>query len=136
MVKSGRVPAFFVLLSVFFINHGCMDKRGSDQPELGQVQGTVTLDGKPFAGAVIVFTPELGRQSTGIIDENGKYELEYLHHSKGAKLGQHTIGFAAPPEESKGAPKIPKKYLFGTDTGLEANVKEGTNTFDFSLSTK
>ncbi|QDU05485.1 hypothetical protein V6x_52220 [Gimesia chilikensis] len=93
------------------------------------------MDGKPFVGAIIVFSPENGRQSAGTLDENGKYELEYMHHSKGAKLGSHTIGFGTPTGETLAVP-IPKKYLYGTETGLKAEVKPGNNSFDFSLKSK
>lgn len=134
MITAGKLPSLFVLFAIGFIILGCSNK-GSDQPDLGYVKGTVTLDGKPFVGAIIVFSPEKGRQSTGLTDENGKYELEYLHHSKGAMLGQHTIGFAAPTGETLAVP-IPAKYAYGTETGLQEEVKEGDNTFNFSLTSK
>jgi hypothetical protein len=134
MIKAGKSRSLCVLCAIAFISLGCSDK-GSDQPDLGNVQGTVSLDGKPFVGAIIVFTPEEGRQSTGLTDENGKYELEYLHHSKGAVLGRHTIGFAGPTDETLAVP-IPAKYAYGTETGIQEEVKAGDNTLDFSLTSK
>ncbi len=128
----------FVLFGISLIGLGC-GRQGSDQPDLGYVQGTVTLDGKPLVGVIVVFTPEKGRQSTGLTDVDGKYNLMYMYHSKGAKLGKHTIGFAsaeAAEGDSPQAAAIPAKYAYGTDTGLKEEVKEGNNTFNFALTSK
>ena len=40
-------------------------------PDLGDVSGTVTLDGRPFAKAHVAFEPGMGRQSIGITDGEG-----------------------------------------------------------------
>ena len=127
-----------VLFGISLIGLGC-GSQGSDQPDLGDVQGTVTLDGEPLVGVIVVFTPEKGRQSTGLTDVNGKYELHYMHHSKGAKLGNHTVGFASAEAEEGDFPQvasIPAKYAYGTDRGLKEEVKEGNNTFDFALTSE
>ncbi len=42
---------------------------GGDMPELGDVSGKVTLDGKPLVGINILFTPEKGRPAGGVTDE-------------------------------------------------------------------
>lgn len=58
----------------------------SDLPELGRVQGTVTLDGKPLSGAAVGFYPlSGGRQALSIIDEDGKYELTFVDGVDGAQ---------------------------------------------------
>ena len=63
-----------------------------DRPPLGGVHGTVTLDGKPLAGAIVTFEPvEPGRISMGMTDDNGKYELIYIRDEKGAKAGAHRV---------------------------------------------
>ena len=52
--------AVILLLSIA----GCS---GGDQPRLGAVHGTVTLDDAPLAGAMVVFTPaDGGRQSFAV----------------------------------------------------------------------
>ena len=63
----------------------------SDQPELGQVTGTVTVDGTGTGGLRVVFQPESGRRSIGITDENGNYSLDYTKGTKGAKIGLHQV---------------------------------------------
>lgn len=112
---------------VVFIFAGCSS---SDQPELGDVSGTVTIDGKPLAGAIIVFKPDVGRAATGITDPEGKYDdLEYLYGVYGAKVGPNTVSFEY--EIGSSGPPIPSKYTGNSE--LKVDVKAGANTFDFSL---
>lgn len=57
-------------------------------PELGDVYGKVTLDGKPVPNINILFTPESGRAAGGVTDEEGNYELKYLEGIPAAKWGR------------------------------------------------
>jgi len=128
-----------------------------DKPELGQVTGTITLDGEPLTGIAVVFFPESGRPARGKTDADGKYELTYIRQERGTKLGRNRVEIA-PDEEGedereaeeassgegesrsrvvakKGSkPKIPARY--NTKSELEAVVKAGENVFDFQLATK
>ena len=122
----------------------------SDQPALGQVTGTITLDGKPLSGTAVVFQPESGRPARGTTDAEGKYELTYIRQTKGAKVGVNRVEIApsedgeaeeseTPDDESSPAPKqakskkpkIPARYNVKSE--LKADVKAGKNTFDFNL---
>jgi hypothetical protein len=122
----------------------------SDQPELGQVTGTVTLDGKPLSGIAVVFQPDSGRPARGMTDAEGKYELTYIRQTKGTKVGPNRVEIAPSEdgaaeesenadEESKPAtkrskstkPTIPARYNVRSE--LKADVKAGKNTFDFQL---
>lgn len=119
-----------------------------DQPELGEVSGTVTLDGKPLSGIAVVFQPESGRPARGMTDAQGKYELTYIRQTKGTKVGPNRVEIApsedgevedseSSDEENASAPKrsnkpkIPARY--NTKSELKADVKAGKNTFDFKL---
>ncbi len=124
-----RHSASFALICAFLgvITGGC---RSGDQPELGDVSGTVTLDGKPLGGVIIVFKPDVGRSAAGITDAQGKYsDLEYLYGVPGAKIGPNTVTFEYEIDAS--GPPIPAKYT-GAD-GYKVDVKAGANTFDFPL---
>lgn len=138
-------------ISVFF-QPGC---GGSDQPELGQVTGTITLDGKPLSGIAVVFQPDSGRPARGMTDAEGKYELTYIRETKGTKVGPNRVEIAPSEDgeaeeeleiadenadaESKsatklsksGKPTIPARYNLRSE--LKADVKAGKNTFDFKL---
>lgn len=126
----------FALLNVFgavlfLMSSGCGG--ASDQPELGDVSGTVTIDGQPLAGCIIVFKPDIGRASTGLTDAEGKYsDLEYLYGVPGAKIGPQTVSFEY--EIGASGPPIPAKYASKSE--LKVDVKAGSNTFDFALESK
>lgn len=104
-----------------------------DRPELGEVSGTVTLDGTPLAGVIILFKPDEGRPATAMTDEEGYYELVYRHGVEGTKVGPNTISFEWPLEKA-GRP-IPAKYSAGKSE-LKKTVEPGGNTFDFQLTSK
>lgn len=126
---------------------------GDDRPELGQVTGTITMDGKPLAGTVVVFSPDNGRPARGKTDAEGKYELTYIGQTRGAKIGHHRVEIAPNEEgedeseieaatagESTTTPTTPVKprknsvpARYNVNSVLEADVKAGENQFDFKL---
>jgi len=107
--------------------------------ELGQVAGTITLDGQPLAKAKIEFQPqEIGSPSYGRTDENGHYELMFAVDTPGAMLGKHVVRISTFRQEpgSGGPPvtipeRVPPKY--NEKSELIREVKPGRNTFDFRL---
>ena len=123
-------------LLLAFMMPGC-SSTPSDQPDLGTVSGTVTLDGQPLSGANVVFKPETGRPSAGLTDEAGHYELIYVGETRGAMIGPHSISIttaqpASSEEESNLVEEtIPAQY--NTESTLTEEVKAGENVFDFQL---
>lgn len=110
-----------------------------DYPDMGEVTGTVTMDGKPLPDALVTFQPEGGRPSSGVTDEDGYYELIYSAQMKGAKSGDHMVSISTylPPGPgddgmfSEGSPEtVPVQY--NTKTVLTRKVT-GNMTFDFEL---
>jgi len=126
---------------------GCGGK--TDQPDLGQVTGTVTLDGEPVSGIAVVFSPVDGRPARGTTNPEGKYDLIYIRQTRGTKIGRNRVEIAPSeegddesadaegdestpkPKTKSGKPKIPARY--NTKSELEADVKPGENVFDFKL---
>ena len=102
---------------------------GADHPDLGTVTGTVTIDGKPMAGVNIAFMPEVGRPSTAVVDEQGRYELLYTEGLAGTKVGPNKVSFSWPTGVSGIA--IPARYAEKSE--LKAEIKPGSNTFDYDL---
>ena len=121
----------------------------SDQPELGQVTGTITLDGEPLSGVAVVFQPDSGRPARGRTDADGRYKLTYIRETLGTKVGRNRIEIA-PDEDAEesdtedvanpdaqqqpvksGKPAVPARY--NTSSELEADVKPGDNIFNFEL---
>ena len=107
----------------------------SDRPPLGNVSGTVTLDGAPLAGALVVFTPDgPGRSAIATTDTAGRYELSFLRDIAGANVGSHTVRITTATEDRGGKEILPDRYHVKTE--LTATVEAGTNTLDFALETK
>jgi hypothetical protein len=107
----------------------------SDRPDLGTVEGTVTLNGKPLAGALVVFTPSgPGRSASDLTDAAGRYELTYLRDIAGATLGPHVVIITTATEERSGREILPPRYHEKTE--LSATVAPGSNTIDFPLESK
>jgi len=128
---------FLAMLLVCLSVAGCGK---SDQPPLGKVKGTVTLDGEPLADANVSFAPvEGGRTSTAVTQSDGTYELNYTTKDKGAKIGEHTVRVSTfqhggdEPDSPQGVPeKVPKKY---EKQPITEEVSAGENTIDIELST-
>ncbi|QDU08970.1 carboxypeptidase regulatory-like domain-containing protein [Gimesia aquarii] len=142
LLETMRV--IFLLTLICIVGSGCGGSQVSDQPDLGTVTGTVTMDGTALPGAMVIFSPEKGRSSMGTTDSEGKYEMIYVGDTKGAKLGNHKISITTVQEgnsEESGEETattfketIPAKY--NTKTTLTEIVKEGDNVFDFELTSK
>lgn len=120
---------------------GCSGSE-SYNPELGNVTGTVTLDGKPLPAAVVTFIPKvdpsvkLAPVSGAVTDSNGKYTLKFKNGKDGALPGTHSIQISTDLEGTKDPAneKVPRKY--NTRTTLTEIVKLGENTIDFDLKAK
>lgn len=116
----------------------------NDYGDLGHVTGTVTLDGQPYANAMLEFSPEAGgRPSKGVTDADGKYELIYIRTTRGAELGQHKIVITTIPTEN-GAPGVEKSAKlkdpipsrYNARTELVHKIEAGDNQIDFALESK
>jgi len=125
MARIISVASFAAML---VIGVGCSE-RASDMPELGQVYGTVTLDGKPLSDVSILFEPETGRTSMAKANAEGVYEAMYLIDAEGVKLGPCLVRVEWGIDES--GPAIPAKY--GSKSELKLDVKPGDNSFDIEM---
>ena len=131
-------------LAPLFLVVGC----GTSGPELADVSGKITLDGKPIPAAGISFLPNDGKASPayGGTNAQGQYSLQFTRDKTGAMLGSYDVVLEPPgkvskaelaelkaqglPEPPTGVP-LPKKYKkLGA---LKATVKSGANTLNFEL---
>jgi hypothetical protein len=67
------------------------------------VRGTVTLDGKPMAGATVTFLPEdaAGRQATATTAEDGSFHLTTLAPRDGAMPGAYKVVVQHAPAQAR-----------------------------------
>lgn len=115
---------------------------GDGGPELGTVQGRVTLDGKPVPNATLTFIPQFeGSPSYGVTDSNGSYTLAFTDTKNGAMLGSFDVQIETKKiskqemsDDAQGEPPpfiaIPKKYR---GKAFTAEVKRGSNECNFEM---
>jgi hypothetical protein len=130
------------LLGVFaFIACGGCN-RGPTLPKAVPVSGTVTLDGKPLAGASIRFAPiesTPGTGARGSTDNNGKYDVRDRSGEKGVAVGKYrvTIYFSDGGLTSQTpSRRLSEKYTSADQSILTATVPEGGCVVDFALKSK
>jgi hypothetical protein len=96
-VKWSRYTPFAVALGL--LTFGLAGCGGSDGPKYVKVSGVVTLNGKPYPNAVVVFAPQgtkentnPGKSSSGYTDANGRFELKIQNEdTEGAAVGSHLV---------------------------------------------
>lgn len=116
-------------------------------PELAEVSGTVTLDGRPLPNADVIFIPTeaaKGTPSYGTTNAEGYYTLKFTRDKSGAMLGRHDVEIKTEkltPAEirerkayGQGVPKyIPVPAKYAKRGALTAEVEAGDNEVNFNL---
>lgn len=97
-----------------------------------EVTGTVTMDGKPLAGAFVSFTPVEpgGVRGVGATNATGRYRVLRPGSKVGAQIGQNRVSVAG----GDGGRSIPDEY--GAKSTLTYEVTRGANVFDIDIGTK
>ena len=129
---------------VLALADGC----GEPLPELGQVSGVVTMNGKPLPMVQVKFSPdpssgEAAKSSKGLTDENGAYTLTYYSPKSnsvvpGAAIGKHMVSLRdIQHTESRDNP-IPYRFSLGLTRAATSPFREtvvaGEQTLDFDIS--
>ena len=149
-----RQISFFRTFGVGLIALWAIGCGGDSGPPRFATDGTVLLDGAPLPAGVIRFIPEgatKGPAASAPI-ENGQFSLDA---SNGPVAGQHRVeieatgyeGFAVDDEQAYAqkattarAPVIPPNpipAIYNRQSTLSKTISpEGSNTFEFQLSTK
>ena len=151
-----RLIALLLWLASLWAAAGC--SRG---PRFAEVEGKITLNGRPLPDMEVVFLPDpevgtLGPSSSGYTDDKGHYQLVTNKGQSGAVVGTHRVCLRdlttlptpplleaesnsqrAGPRGGKAAPKVsrvPAPYSSSQETPLRAvEVKPGGQTLDFEL---
>jgi hypothetical protein len=125
---------------------------GPRGPDVQLVEGFVTLDGSPCAGAIVGFSPvEGGVPATGRTGPDGSYRITAVRGGRergGTTVGDYVVTIdkmelLPPPPNPLGQqlePEfrhiVPKAYGDQTTSGLKATVRRGRNAgpdFRFDL---
>jgi hypothetical protein len=127
----------------------------SSGPALGDVKGTVTLDGKPLAKGSIRFETTGARPATAQIENGQIIEATTYQPGDGVPVGTHKIAIfanadassAVVPDPGKAGPTpganymsgkslIPEHYSDPEKSGLTAEIKRGENIVEFKLASQ
>lgn len=129
-----RPAGYLVAITVTVV--GC-SRKPADQPDIAAVSGTVTMDGKPLANAGVTFESENKVLSFATTDAAGHYELTYIRTAKGAGLGRNTVRITSRMDGPPGPRwKDPIPAAYNSESTLQVDVVDGTNTHDFALQSK
>lgn len=110
---------------------------GPELPDIGTVEGVVTMDGTPLPNVAVGFQPEAGgRGSIGKTDDQGHYVLSYDADNKGAIVGTHKVSVTTPTEapDPSGEANEPIPAKYNSKTEISKDVAAGDNTIDIDLS--
>jgi hypothetical protein len=130
-----------VLALLLFVG-ACAQNGG---PETLPATGTVTMNGEPVAGALVVFTPkssgagQLAAQAE--TNDAGQFDLQtYLggdDYKNGVEPGEYvvTVTKLEVVQDMRRQPKhlLPKKYSLPGSSDLTATVDESSSSFQFDL---
>jgi hypothetical protein len=130
---------------------GCGD---SKPYKTADVSGRITLDGKPLAGARVIFNPihdpkdgALGRpEAYGTTDADGRYTLETAFRDRGATVGPNRVTVSTIKREANPAnpeaikivapERVPLRYSNAKDMLKFEVTDKGSDSANFDLTSK
>lgn len=128
-----RVTCGIALFSLLFLC-GCSD--GDARPDLHQVQGKLTINGEPAAGAMLVFHPAQGEEfdargsrPRAKVDEDGNFHVTTYQSGDGAPAGDYQVAILwfDNPDSSTPWNKLGKRYANPSESDISVTVEEGNN---------
>lgn len=148
--RSWRAGAALLAFSLFACK---TEEPPPGPPKLVPTKGTITHEGKPLAGAIVVFNPTgtVGALSIGQTDAEGKFELSHMNFP-GCGPGDYKVAVtrkvkrdgvpitlsessaqSIPAEVMRAQEVIPANYSDLGKTELTAKVSETGGEFAFDL---
>jgi hypothetical protein len=147
-VRATRNGAPWKALCLAALVAGASGGCGKKTP-LGEVQGTVRLDGQPLDNVAVTFFPDQVEgaalpRATATTDASGHYRLRCEDSREGAPVGWHrvTVEDLAPyrlPRDEDGPAaealklRVPGAYADPGKTPLRVQVQPGPQTIDLDL---
>jgi hypothetical protein len=119
---------------------------GCGSRKFAPVSGTVTLDGRPLANAIVTFMPvveqgsiDAGESSTGKTNDKGEFTLKSTTGKNGARVGKHKVSISMQAtkvgqseERTRTVELLPKRYNEQTELTYDVPAG-GTDKADFPL---
>jgi hypothetical protein len=128
-----RAVGYWMSVAIAVLAAGC-----DSRPTCVPVSGQVLIDGEPLKFGAIMFVPDEGRQSSGMVDASGHFKLTCFQAGDGALPGTHRIHIY--PNESINNTTMkwhaPKKYTDISTSGLTQTIDEPTDSLLIELTWK
>jgi hypothetical protein len=113
-------------------------------PQIAEVRGKVTFEGKPVTAGIITFAPKVpdtqfvaGRPASAMPDDKGEFRLTTNSKGDGALVGTHNVTYQAPGPPRDDSPVSAERFkTFGNlrlKSGFEFEVKPGVNNVTLEL---
>lgn len=129
-----RRPAFLVAAALALLSSSCV--KSENHKPVVPVKGQVLVDGKPAAGALVIFHPMNDTDPKAVrpsayVDEQGYFALTSYTNQDGAPEGDYAVTVVWPmpnPEADDGAPgtdRLQGRYNSFRSTGLRARIGTG-----------
>jgi hypothetical protein len=118
MSARNRINLFAATVVALVLSAGAL---AADDVKTTTIHGTVILDGKPFAGRILLHDDD-GQFVGAKLDQEGKFAI------KRVPIGAYRVTI-----EGKG---IPPKYSADEASLLTVQVADGENRFNFELTSK
>jgi len=129
----------FIIACVALLAVGvCSCSKKPDRLPVATVKGSVTFDGKPAAGAMLVFHPLSGAAAeaklrpVAAVQDDGSFEAHTYDHKDGLPAGEYavTVHWLKPSgkgseEEGGAVSRIPARYEKPETSGLKVVVGTG-----------
>jgi hypothetical protein len=134
-MRFSKIVLFYGALFVV-VFAGCGDGKISRYP----VTGSVTVDGKPAEGAMVIFCPTEGSEELqktrpfALTDASGKFQLTTFGETDGAPAGNYKILIQWPvklqpdarnPQGGFGEDRLKGRYMNLEKSQLTATIEEG-----------
>ncbi len=154
MMWSRRIEGLLLLAACVMLGPMGFTGCGKGRPTTIPVTGTVTLDGKPIAGATVMLQPQgPGKPAVGVTDDQGRFSLYTFEPGDGALPGTYLVtvrkvevtgfladdqGLSGPvsPEGIKETWIIPKKYSDAQAFGRQVEVRRGMGPLQLDLTSQ
>ena len=141
----GELSVFrFAFLIVATVGLGTTIGCGKKMPTLGEVEGTLSLNGKPLDEVQIEFLPDpekenFAQASTALTDAQGKFNLSFngAKNKFGTSVGVNRVIVhdfkAMNSRDNPMQPRFPGEYTLAASTPISIDVVVGKQTIDIEI---
>ncbi len=128
-------PSLTLLLCSLAIGCGPSEQR----PELFPAHGSLLINGKPAAGAFVIFYPtdnrsfdERGTRPKATVREDGSFEVTTYQAGDGIPLGDYELGvmWIDDPESSNATDRLQGRFADPKRSDLRASILPRDNALD------